>query len=306
MKPLSGISRVDSRREHSWRVRLGWSNHRPSIEKVFTDRRHGGIGEALTAAKKFRDSCVQREGLTIKGSMGIENLENSKSEKVRDEWRQERIKRRLETIDKLGRTKIYVGTGVEASKKAREFGASKVTCWKIKAGRQDFYTVFNFMPGVDMVWKDRETRKRCDMEQQKKNGKKKIVLGTGKEAAQKAKEIGASASTCQKILYGKQNFFNTCKFIPYFEANGFKRELTQEIIDKINHVVARYVLDSPLDVAAEVMLNYASRDEIPKDEDLFIKNLVIKYQKIVCLEYGGHVHRKKNTISLDVNGDIEY
>lgn len=303
-KSLFSISRKDSDRDHGWWVRLGYRKKVPSIQKSFSDLQYGGPGEALIAAIQFRDSTIEFEGLVVKrrGSP-LENLENSKSKKVKEEWRQERIRRRLVTIKITGRKKIHVGTGIEAAKKAREYGAGKITCWKIRSGKQDFYTVYNFMPGVDLVWKGRENLKNADMEQQKKFGKKKVVIGTGIEAAKKAQEMGASSSTCSRILRGKQTFFYCCFTIPHFEANGFKRELTQEVIDKINSLAHRFARDNPLDVAAEAMINYASADEIPDDEESFIQRLVFKYKRILEMEDTWY-RAGRNMISLDVSGDV--
>lgn len=300
---LYGISRVDREAEHYWVVRLHYIKGKPSQYGIFHDNTHGDISQSFVAAVIFRDTNVKRE--MIKRNIYNQELdhikeENSKSEK----WKKERIRRRLKTIEKNGRNKIIVGTGIEAARKARGCGASKITCWKIKSGRQDFYTVWNFMPGVDLNWKDRPTHQHPDIEKQKENGKKKFILGVGREAAVKAQELGASKKVCLGIFRGKKNFFNCCNTIPHFEAGGFKRELTQEVIDKINHTVARYIRNRPLDVAAEVMLNYASRDQVNDKDDLITK-LVLKYNRIIRLQNDGSYQRQKKMVSLDIDGNIE-
>lgn len=59
-KTLYGISRIDDPvyRTYAWRVSLRRQNK--MIVKNFTDKRHGGKGKALAAAKAFRDEILEQ------------------------------------------------------------------------------------------------------------------------------------------------------------------------------------------------------------------------------------------------------
>jgi hypothetical protein len=143
---MFGISRVDSNKGHYWFVRLGFKRNKPGKQKIFSDSVYNGKEKALEIATKWRDENFTGK----KKEIYIENsgLENSIDQSQREEWKKERERRRFQAIEKYGRGKIYLGTGIEAAKKARELGASKVTCWKIKSGIKDSYQPDNFLKGI--------------------------------------------------------------------------------------------------------------------------------------------------------------
>lgn len=300
---IYGISRVDNKKGHYWFVRLDFHKGKPKIQKVFYDSTYGSITISFEAAVKFRDENMSKKLIDRRARRyaPIENFtaEHYGSKEFRGKWQKERIARRLEAIKKFGRTKIYLGTGIDAAIKARKLGASNVTCWKIKTGRTDSYLVYNCMPGVDLVWNNRKNGKKADIERQKGSGKNRFILGVGREAAIEAQKMGANQTTCLKIYRGKQNFFKCCHVLPYFEVNGFKRELTPEIINEINIMARLYAPDNYANIIQETMLNYISRNEIPNNKS-FIKNLVLKYIRIS--KYPSSFLRRK--ISLDINGNI--
>lgn len=297
-----GISRVDSKKGHYWLVRLNHVNGKPQIQKMFTDFSYGSKDASLNAAVKFRDENISNHNLRKnKWLGGLEGAgkEKHKDKTVRKEWKQERLRRRLKAIDIYGRRKVFVGTGIEGAKKARELGACNVTCWKIKSGQQDDYLISNVMPGYDMSWKGHKNNKNGDIEKQKQNGKKRIVLGVGRDAAVKAQELGASQSVCLRIFKGVQDSFKCCSTLPHFEVNGFKRTIPKEISDKVYALASIY--DRALDIAAEVLINYSSKNGIPPDEH-FLKCLVSKYAKIIRFRDRGS---RKDISLVGVNGDNE-
>ena len=303
---MYGISRVDNSRGHYWFVRLHYIGRKPTIQKIFNDSTYGSKNASMKAAIKFRDDNVTPEILRSHLHLPDRVREVSKDVSVRKAWRKEKLARRLAAIKEFGSKKIYVGTGMEGALKARAMGASQVTCWKIKTGQQDFYGAISYMPGYHLSWTDRPTKRKPDYAKQKQHGKKKFILGTGREAALKAQELGASQHICNNIFSGKQDFFKCCHLLPRFEVNGFKQELTPEIIETIKVFAGRYAKYNHLDVAAEVMLNFASQNEVSKDPEtlkLFLKRLVLEYNHIINFTTP---RRDKRAVSLDIDGDIEH
>jgi len=303
---MYGISRVDNSRGHYWFVRLHYVEKKPTLQKIFNDSTHGSKKASLEAAIKFRDDNTTPETVRSHSHLPDRVREKSKDASIREGWRKEKLARRLDALKKFGSKKIYVGTGMEGALKARAMGASQVTCWKIKTGQQDFYGAVSYMPGYHLSWVDRPTKRKADRSKQKQFGKQKFVLGTGREAAIKAQEMGASQKICNRIFSGEQNFFRCCHIMPHFEINGFKQELTPEIIETIKVFAGRYAKHNSFEVAAEVMLNYASRANVPKNQSVkdFIKMLVLKYNRIINFTPVHTRHRK--AVSLDINGDVEH
>jgi len=291
---MYGICRVDGKSGHYWWVRLNYVGSKPTIQKCFRGDKEQALKEAI-AFRDFHAIKPPRE----------KYIENSKYEQwhtpkeLKDKWKEERLEKRLNFYKQTGQKVVHVGTGIEAAKKARAMGASKVTCWKIKTGKSDSYQIYNQLKGENIEWKDRPTGKKRDIEIQKQIGKKRIVLGTGIEAALEAKKLGASQGKCLNILNKKQSFFNSCWTLPHYEVNGFQQELTEDIIEKINNTVSRYVKeDFQMDVTTEVMLNFASRTEIDNIDD-FIRALVFKYNQIIRLENNGRYMANKKWDTYD-------
>lgn len=300
--PMRGISRVNSGKGNYWFVRINWKDKKPGLQKIFMDSTRGGIVGSFRDAVQWRDDNIDISTIKHRLDRPIpkRNLETTAPTEQKEAWKKERISMRLTSIEKYGRVKIIVGTGYQAALRARKMGASQVTFWKISSGKQDFYQVNNCMPGYHLSWKDRKNGKKSDIEVQKTIGKKKIVFGIGRDAALKAQESGANQQTCTNIFNGKQDFFKCCHTIPYFEVGGFKRTIPDEVIKEIRIITHRYAYQDADDIAAEVMINYASRPEIP-DREGFVRSLTFKYIKInrVRKDY------KKGSVPLDLNGNIE-
>lgn len=124
---MFGISRIDSKNTHCWWVRLGHIKTHPQINKPFSDRKYGGIEKAFIAAVEFRDRFLSQY---------------PPKEIIRRPSKEEQWKRRKTALNK-GMRRVVVGTGPAAVKKARELGVSKVTCWRIRSGRQNFVQLHN-------------------------------------------------------------------------------------------------------------------------------------------------------------------
>ena len=125
---MFGISRIDSKNTHCWWVRLAHYNNRPQVSKSFSDLRYGGIVQSFTAAVAFRDQGLLAYHPVVSTAF-VPELPKEKRWKEKKKW-----------IEK-GVTKVIVGTGVEAAKKARALGMSKVTLWKVRSGQQNFVRV---------------------------------------------------------------------------------------------------------------------------------------------------------------------
>lgn len=311
---MYGISRVDrflkdrNTQEHYWYVRIWGQGKKPKIQKTFSDTTYGSKTFSFAAAVAFRDKHVDR----ISAVLSMPYLENIAQElhqanKIgKQAWQKERIERRKKAIEKFGNNLIYVGYGIEAAKKAREYGASKVTCWKIKSGHQNYYKVYSYIPKEigemckPMIWTDRPTGTLADIDKQREFGKTRTVIGIGLEAANKAKSMGMSARVCNRILRGQQNFIKTCATLPKFEVNGFPREITPEISGKIISICSTYVKNKSeaLEIAAEVMLNFSSGTEVISCVDGFLRSLCFKYISI------SKKHKPDRNKRLDINGDI--
>lgn len=316
-----GISRVDrvknrekdektNKEEHYWYVRIWNGQRKPTNQKTFSDETFGGQIFSLAAAVAYRDKHVDRN----RAVLNMPYLENIASELHKankgdkEAWQKERIGRRLKAIEKFGNNRIYVGYGIDAAKAAREYGASKVTCWKIKTGQQSYYTVWNYIPKAigkmcrPLKWGDRPTGPLSDINKQKEFGKERVVLGIGLEAAEKAQAMGAGQYVCQRILRGEQDFFNTCWSLPKFEVNGFKRKITPEIADRIVKICQGRIRNKSeaLEIASEVMISFASGTQEIRNMDGFLSSSVSKYINIFRKKAQGDSRSRE----IDINGEI--
>lgn len=302
--PMKGISRIDNKKERCWFVRVNWSNKKPSIQKKFYDSKYDkDVNKSFEAAAEFRNKNIIISKRSSHHLEGIEKEGVYTEKKVRNLWKKERLERRLKAIEKFGRGKVYVGIGVEGMNKAREMGASKVTCWKILTGKQNCYNISNFMPNYHLSWKNKSQKKLSDIEVQKIHGKKKIIIGYGREAALQAQKAGMSQQVCNQIFSGKQNFFYICYSIPYFEANGFLRNVPQKVETEIKNIAYKYASKDAIEIIQECLINYSSRTEIPNQE-CFVRNLTFKYININKMKKW-HTKEKRKFGLLDINGDIE-
>ena len=302
--PMKGISRVD-KKGHYWFVRVNFSNRKPGIQKTFYDSRYDGdISKSFEAAVKFRNKNMSPSKRENHHLEGIEKEMAYTKKEIADSWKEERLKRRLKTIEELGEGKHYVGVGVEGMRKARKMGASKVTCWKILTGKQDCYSVSNFMPGYHLSWVDRARGRHPDIKAQKAaHGKKKVNVGNGRAAALQAQKTGMSQRVCNRIFAKKQDFCCPCYSVTHFEANGFLRDVPQEVEAEIKSIAYRYSYKDAAKIIQETMINYSSRLEIPNQKN-FVRDLTFKYIKVNKMEKWGTKKERKSR-PLDINGDIE-
>lgn len=126
---LYGISRIDHKHTHSWWVRLNYINKKPQFQKSFSDKKHGGKDKSFAAAVMYRDKMVL--------------LHNLLSSAKLLSWKNRTSKEMKLTQKKYGKRLVKVGTGIEGAKKAYGLGMGRVTCFKVRTGRQDCVTVNN-------------------------------------------------------------------------------------------------------------------------------------------------------------------
>ena len=177
-------------------------------------------------------------------------------------------------IQKYGVGKIYVGTGKEAAKKAKEMGAGGTILDRIRNGKQDYYNIRK--ESLPLGMKKREVSH--DVERQKDFERKKIIVGTGKESALKAHQMGAGRAVCERIYNGKQDFFFTCYNVKSYDIGGFPTNITLEIARKAETEVAKYTQDKNVmkDVSQEVLIQVAAKKNI-NNIDSFVVALAKKY-----------------------------
>jgi len=117
---FKGISRTKT----GWNVRLKYVDGKPTIQQYFSDSKYGGLAKSGKAACMFRNCVDDSQSLRLK-------------------WK-DRTSQVMKMIQsKYEKQRINVGKGIEAARIAYEHGMSRVTCYKIRTGKQDFFTVNN-------------------------------------------------------------------------------------------------------------------------------------------------------------------
>lgn len=193
------------------------------------------------------------------------------------------IEPREEALKKYGVGRVYVGTGRDAAKEARALGCSKTVYTRIRTGKQDYYTIRK--DPLPLCVQKRDVSPNTEL--QKDFGRKKIVIGTGKDAALQARQMGASRAVCERIYHGKQDFFYTCYKVKTYDISGFHTDITIEIARTVETEVARYTWDENImnDVSQEVLIQISSKKHI-KDLTGFIGILARKYVRLFFLTNG--------------------
>jgi hypothetical protein len=201
---FKGITRIDNDkyRQHLWEVRLGWNGNKPIIRKTFSDFKYGGKEQALKAAMKFRDKenkiKPKKPFYKVNKSQYIKEYDLSGISRIdykRTHLWWVRLFNGTGTIKKpivqKGFSDFKYGGVENALLEAIKFRDEKIKLYPIKRMKQ-------------LIWKGRTKEIRREI--QEKHGKETVKVGTGKEAAKKAYELGMSKVTCFKISTGIQDY----------------------------------------------------------------------------------------------------
>ena len=128
-------------------------------------------------------------------------------------------------------------------------------------------------------------------------GQNLFELGSGIDAALKAKDMGASRYIVNKIYRGKGQTYRPCYRIPKFEVYGFRNaaSITTTLDLKVRQMVKMKTSNPEIInlVTQNVLLCYASLDIVKKpifNEDALLNSLVSKYFKEQIIS----IHRRKN------------
>lgn len=139
-----------------------------------------------------------------------------------------------------------------------------------------------------------------------KYGKVFVFTGTGPLAAERARLMGQTGPTLQKIRHGMANGFHLGQRRLRAEVSGFINEITPDVEASIRSAVnqrkRRWMSDEDVeDAVSSCMLSYASID-LSEVEDEYISMLAGCVVKTATCRYHA---RTKGRLSLDRNGNIE-
>lgn len=207
-----GISRRDNDRNrfHAWVVRLRYKGKRgeskPQVQRSFSDLWYGGREQALAAAVAFRDAHLDAYGEKERNSLPVLSWQGKSVDGA--------VRRKKQIL--AGKGRVYVGTGVEAARKAQDLGACRTTCKAIRRGTQNFFFVGSTLRATEYPSLSRYEKQRMQADIQcherllirrAQHTPRRVNVGTGVQAAMEARALGASKSICLRIRTGKQSFY---------------------------------------------------------------------------------------------------
>ena len=224
-----------------------------------------------------------------------------------------------------GLSRVEVGTGVEGCKKAIELGIfpSSSTLYSIRYGKQSFINLHNlggryaFDESRGIIFLGKGGRYKIDPDEQWERrkqaldaGLKVVVVGTGKNGLEKAKQLGVvGKKLLSQIFRGKKDrvhlqFIGDKKYKFEIISHPFRNEITQDTYARASRVIERQChsinyIDKH-EIIQRAVLVYASEDLRDKSETYLEKltSIQIKF-------FYKTLHSKKRNITLDINGNVE-